>query len=85
MKDSPFPAWKTIVANAMWQIYRGGYVTREEIDSFARALKIEILTYLESGKPLHFLGSQQLVLKKPYKRKVKKCGQTQPSSDAGQN
>ena len=85
MKDSPFPAWKTIVANAMWQIYRGGYVTREEIDSFARALKIEILTYLESGKPLHFLGSQQLVLKKPYKRKVKKCGQTQPSSGAEQS
>ena len=85
MKDSPFPAWKTIVANAMWQIYRGGYVTREEIDTFAKALKIEILTYLESGKPLHFLGSQQLILKKPYKRKEKKCGQTQQSSGAGQN
>ena len=83
MKGSPFPAWKTIVARALWQTCSGEYITRYEIDSFAKALKIEILAYLESGKPLYFLGSQQLILKKPYKRKTKKCGVTPPSKDAG--
>ena len=80
------PAWRTIVANAMWKSQKpGGYVTREEIDAMSRALKEEMLAYLESGKPLHFKGSQELILKPNYRKKVKKCGQTQPSSGAGQN
>lgn len=60
------------------------YVYEKEIAAVSSAIKKGLLEYFATGKPLYFRGTQELILKQKT-RKKRKCGQTQPSSDAGQN
>ena len=77
--------WINIVRKALWTAMpQDHYVYENEVFAVSREIKKGLLQYFATGEPLYFRGTQELILKQK-NRKKKKCGQTPPSSDAGQN